>query len=112
MDSFWLTSLNIVSSNDLSTLFLPFTFFLSPNRFTPSIKAIVYHGDKKQRDEIRRKHMPRAIGPNFPIIVTSYEVAMADARRFLRHYKWKYLVVDEVSRLVRLLILFPLKKNL
>ncbi|KAL6273929.1 hypothetical protein ACE6H2_024621 [Prunus campanulata] len=69
------------------------------SRFTPSIKAIVYHGDKKQRDEIRRKHMPRAIGPNFPIIVTSYEVAMADARRFLRHYKWKYLVVDEGHRL-------------
>ena len=43
--------------------------------------------------------MPRQIGPKFPIIVTSYEVAMADARKCLRHYNWKYLVVDEVSNL-------------
>ncbi|RXI07337.1 hypothetical protein DVH24_026473 [Malus domestica] len=69
------------------------------SRFTPSINAIVYHGDKKQRDEIRRKHMPSKIGPKFPIIVTSYEIAMADARRCLRHYSWKYLVVDEGHRL-------------
>lgn len=41
--------------------------------------------------------MPKSVGPNFPIIVTSYEVALADARRCLRHYNWKYLVVDEVS---------------
>lgn len=74
------------------SIFLPFHY-----RFTPSVNAIIYHGDKKQRDEIRRKHMPRTIGPKFPIVVTSYEVAMADTRRHLRHYDWKYLVVDEVS---------------
>ncbi|KAL6222423.1 hypothetical protein ACLB2K_005815 [Fragaria x ananassa] len=69
------------------------------SRFTPSIKAIIYHGNKKERDEIRRKHMPKSVGPNFPIIVTSYEVALADARRCLKHYNWKYLVVDEGHRL-------------
>ncbi|KAJ8544799.1 hypothetical protein K7X08_017382 [Anisodus acutangulus] len=68
-------------------------------RFVPSINAIIYHGDKKQRDEIRRKHMPRTIGPKFPIVVTSYEIAMIDAKKFLRHYNWKYLVVDEGQRL-------------
>ncbi|XP_004232396.1 ATP-dependent DNA helicase DDM1-like [Solanum lycopersicum] len=68
-------------------------------RFVPSIKAIIYHGDKKQRDEIRMKHMPRTIGPNFPIVITSYEIAMSDSRKFLRHYSWKYLVVDEGHRL-------------
>lgn len=41
--------------------------------------------------------MPREIGPKFPIVVTSYEVALSDARRYLRHYNWKYLVVDEVT---------------
>ena len=41
--------------------------------------------------------MPRAVGPNFPIVVTSYEVALSDAKRYLRHYSWKYLVVDEVT---------------
>lgn len=65
-------------------------------RFVPSINAIIYHGDQKQRDEIRRKHMPRTIGPKFPIVVTSYEIAMFDAKKFLRHYTWKYVVVDEV----------------
>ncbi|KAK6128441.1 hypothetical protein DH2020_012556 [Rehmannia glutinosa] len=68
-------------------------------RFVPSVDAIIYHGDKKDRDEIIRKYMPRTIGPKFPIVITSYEVALADARRQLRHYSWKYLVVDEGHRL-------------
>lgn len=63
----------------------------------PSINAVVYYGDKKERDQIRRKYMPRTIGPKFPIILTSYEVALNDARKYLRHYNWKYLVVDEVN---------------
>lgn len=58
--------------------------------------AIIYHGDKKERTEIARKHMPRTIGPKFPVVITSYEVAMLDAKKVLRHYSWKYLVVDEV----------------
>lgn len=72
------------------------TFYLLFARFTPSLDAIIYHGDKKCRDEIIRKNMPRTIGPRFPIVITSYEIAMTDARRILRHYSWKYLVVDEV----------------
>lgn len=68
-------------------------------RFVPSVDAIIYHGDKKERDEIVRKHMPRTIGPKFPIVITSYEIAIYDARRVLRHYSWKYLVVDEGHRL-------------
>ncbi|XP_021897483.1 ATP-dependent DNA helicase DDM1 isoform X2 [Carica papaya] len=69
------------------------------SRFVPSMNAIIYHGNKKERDEIRRKHMPKTIGPKFPIIITSYEVAMNDARKFLQHYTWKYVVVDEGHRL-------------
>ncbi|CAN8277631.1 unnamed protein product [Cochlearia groenlandica] len=69
------------------------------SRFTPSIKAIIYHGDKKQRDELKRKHMPKTIGPEFPIVITSYEVAMNDAKKNLRHYPWKYVVIDEGHRL-------------
>ncbi|XP_021718457.1 ATP-dependent DNA helicase DDM1-like [Chenopodium quinoa] len=69
------------------------------NRFTPSVKAIIYHGDAKERNQIRLKHMPKSIGPNFPIVITSYEVALNDARKHLRHYKWKYVVVDEGHRL-------------
>ncbi|KAL3525397.1 hypothetical protein ACH5RR_013769 [Cinchona calisaya] len=69
------------------------------NRFAPSVNAIIYHGYGKERDEIRREHMPKTIGPKFPIIVTSYEVAIMDARKHLRHYQWKYMVVDEGHRL-------------
>ncbi|KAK7406686.1 hypothetical protein VNO78_08316 [Psophocarpus tetragonolobus] len=70
------------------------------SRFAPSLLAIIYHGDKKQREEIRRKHMPaRTIGPKFPIVITSYEIALNDAKKYLRSYNWKYLVVDEGHRL-------------
>ncbi|GMH25270.1 hypothetical protein Nepgr_027113 [Nepenthes gracilis] len=69
------------------------------SRFTPSMNVIIYHGSKDERKEIRMKHMPRSIGPKFPIVVTSYEVALNDARRCLRHYNWKYVVVDEGHRL-------------
>lgn len=58
--------------------------------------AIIYHGDKKARDEIRRNHMPRTLGPKFPVVITSYEIVLYDAKKHLRHYSWKYLVVDEV----------------
>jgi hypothetical protein len=59
------------------------------------VSSIIYHGDKVARAEIRRKFLPKTVGPDFPIVVTSYEMAMSDAR-FLAHYKWKYVVVDEV----------------
>ncbi|KAI3969843.1 hypothetical protein MKX01_038311 [Papaver californicum] len=69
------------------------------SRFTPSINSVVYHGDAKARDEIRRKQMPTTIGAKFPIVITPYEVAVNDARRVLRKYSWKYVVVDEGHRL-------------
>jgi hypothetical protein len=67
------------------------------SRFVPSVSSIIYHGDKVARAEIRRKFMPKTAGPDFPIIVTSYEIAMLDAR-FLAHYRWTYVVVDEVTK--------------
>jgi ATP-dependent DNA helicase len=64
-------------------------------RFTPTLKGLIYHGTKDTRTELRRKYMPKTVGPDFPIIITSYEMAMSDAK-FLANYKWKYVVVDEV----------------
>ncbi|PWA81798.1 hypothetical protein CTI12_AA184810 [Artemisia annua] len=66
------------------------------SRFAPCLNAIIYHGSKKDREEIRMTHMPFTIGKKFPIVITSYEVVMNDAKKYLRHYNWKYLVVDEV----------------
>ncbi|KAL1811668.1 hypothetical protein ACET3Z_021733 [Daucus carota] len=50
---------------------------------------------QKCENKSRKESMPRSIGPKFPIIVTSYEVAMNDAKKYLRHYSWKYILVDE-----------------
>ena len=35
---------------------------------------------------------------DFPVIVTSYEIVIADSK-LLQRYKWKYVVVDEGHRL-------------
>ncbi|MCO5551009.1 hypothetical protein L7F22_004504 [Adiantum nelumboides] len=67
-------------------------------RFVPSMEVLLYHGSKDVRMALRSKHMPSSITASFPLIVTSYEVAMND-RKFLSKYKWKYIVVDEGHRL-------------
>ncbi|KAM3294446.1 hypothetical protein ACQJBY_037373 [Aegilops geniculata] len=68
------------------------------SRLVPSMACLVYYGDKLARAEIRRKLMPKTGGPDFPIIVTSYEMAMSDAK-VLAQYRWKYIVFDEGHQL-------------
>ncbi|XP_077216918.1 ATP-dependent DNA helicase DDM1-like isoform X2 [Tasmannia lanceolata] len=68
------------------------------SRFAPSINVVLYHGGRKERNEIRQKFKHKAIGPKFPVFVTSYEIAMNDAKP-LSLYSWKYVVVDEGHRL-------------
>lgn len=36
--------------------------------------------------------------PKFPVVVTSYEIVIADSK-LLQRYKWTYIVVDEGHRL-------------
>ncbi|CAI5497252.1 unnamed protein product [Closterium sp. Naga37s-1] len=67
-------------------------------RFVPTANVLLYHGSKDVRTELREKHMPKQVREGFPIIVTSFEVAMFD-RRQLQRYHWKYIVVDEGHRL-------------
>ncbi|KAM3310845.1 hypothetical protein ACQJBY_031494 [Aegilops geniculata] len=68
------------------------------SRLVPSMACLIYYGDKLARAEIRRKLMPKTGGSDFPIIVTSYEMAMSDAK-ILAHYRWKYIVFDEGHQL-------------
>ena len=70
------------------------------NRFCPEFPAVLYHGSKQERAEIRTKRLPTSqpITHDFPVIVTSFEIVMAD-RKFLQKYNFKYLVVDEGHRL-------------
>ena len=45
--------------------------------------------------------MQACAGPatdKFPVVVTSYEIVIADSK-LLQRYKWKYVVVDEGHRL-------------
>ncbi|KAJ6828304.1 ATP-dependent DNA helicase DDM1 isoform X1 [Iris pallida] len=87
-------------------------------RFVPTFQYIIYHGTKEERMAIRKKHTPKSIGPKFPLIITSYEVALRDARA-LAFYRWKYVVVDEGHRLknmncllIKQLKLLPIENKL
>lgn len=71
-------------------------------RFCPALTPILYHGSKLEREEMRAKALKTGPGgrvpETFPVIVTSYEIVIADSK-FLSKYKFKYIVVDEGHRL-------------
>ena len=69
-------------------------------KWTPEIKVLLYHGSKQEREHLRSKkmHFERSTLPAFPVIVTSYEICLAD-RPYLERYDWKYIVVDEGHRI-------------
>ena len=52
------------------------------------------------RRDIRRRHTVTDDGvlTSFPVVVTSYEIAMND-REFLMHESWKLMIVDEGHRI-------------
>ncbi|CAM6104913.1 unnamed protein product [Calypogeia fissa] len=66
-------------------------------KWVPVLPVVLYHGSKEERAVMRRK-LPDSSSPDFPVIVTSYEVAMFD-RTHLARRKWKYIIVDEGHRL-------------
>ncbi len=71
------------------------------SRFAPSIPTLVYHGSKEDRKEMRDRIAEKK-GQEWPVVITSFEVAMNDAKilsRLPRGGSWKYLVVDEGHRL-------------
>ena len=55
-------------------------------RFTPTFPALLYHGSQEEREQLRRKHLD-TYGTKFPVVVTSYEIAMND-RKFLQVSFW------------------------
>jgi len=89
-------------------------------KWAPSIECFLYHGTKQERMQYRRKRMKHNTQHlhSFPVIVTSYEIAITD-RNSLEKYKWKYMVVDEGQRiknincrLIRELKKFPTENRL
>ncbi|PCH01990.1 SNF2-related [Penicillium occitanis (nom. inval.)] len=68
-------------------------------RWTPSIKTVLYHGSKPERAELRKQmKLKDQKEADFPVVCTSYEICMND-RAFLGQFSWKYIVVDEGHRL-------------
>jgi len=65
---------------------------------------ILYHGAKPDRmllrRDIARKHTVDEDGIpfSFPVVVTSYEIAMNDSE-FLMHKPWKLMIIDEGHRI-------------
>ena len=70
-------------------------------RWTPDIPCVLYHGSKQEREEIRRKKLRRPGSPEFPVVCTSYEICMND-RKFLSHFGWKFIIIDEGHRIKNL----------
>ena len=70
-------------------------------KWTPDIPVLLYHGSKQEREELRRKHLRNPGSKEFPVISTSYEICMND-RKFLAHYGWKFIIIDEGHRIKNL----------
>jgi ATP-dependent DNA helicase len=61
-------------------------------RFTPDIPVVLYHGSKQEREAIRTKQFKRPGSPDFPVVITSYEICMND-RKFLANFGWKFIII-------------------
>lgn len=67
-------------------------------RWAPEFPVVLYHGSKEERAQLRGNSLMRQVDKSFPVIVTSYEIAIADIK-YLQKLHWKYVVVDEGHRL-------------
>ncbi|KAF2122216.1 ISWI chromatin-remodeling complex ATPase ISW2 [Lophiotrema nucula] len=70
-------------------------------KWTPSIPVLLYHGDKKERERLRRTKLKHPGTDQFPIVVTSYEICMND-RKFLTGFGWQFIIIDEGHRIKNL----------
>jgi ATP-dependent DNA helicase len=70
-------------------------------KWTPSIPVVLYHGDKKEREKLRKTRFKNPGTKDFPVVVTSYEICMND-RKFLTHFGWQFIIIDEGHRIKNL----------
>jgi len=71
-------------------------------RWAPSIPSLMYHGSREERDALLSGQLRHPENnPNFPVVITSYEIVLRDFKKLAR-FKWKFLVVDEGHRLKNL----------
>ncbi|GIX86456.1 hypothetical protein CDAR_165421 [Caerostris darwini] len=69
--------------------------------FAPDIPVMIYHGDKAERQELR-KQIYKRVRKNgvycFPVIITSYQIALIDTLK-LASITWKLMIIDEAHRI-------------
>ncbi|KAF3923688.1 hypothetical protein ABW20_dc0101665 [Dactylellina cionopaga] len=69
-------------------------------RFVPDLKVLPYWGNTKDRKVLRkfwdRKHLTYTKDAPFHVLVTSYQLVVADAQYFQR-IKWQYMILDEAQ---------------
>jgi ATP-dependent DNA helicase len=67
-------------------------------KWTPSMPVMLYHGDKKERERLRKTRLRNPGSADFPIMVTSYEICMND-RKYLTSFGWQFIIIDEGHRI-------------
>ncbi|KAH8725673.1 SNF2 family N-terminal domain-containing protein [Phaeosphaeriaceae sp. PMI808] len=70
-------------------------------KWTPSLPVLLYHGDKKERENLRKTRLKNPGTDQFPIMVTSYEICMND-RKYLTSFGWQFIIIDEGHRIKNL----------
>ncbi|CAI5724147.1 unnamed protein product [Peronospora effusa] len=71
-------------------------------KWAPSMPVVIYHGTKQERKDMRKNELnaKKKTSADFPVVISSYEVMLADARSFTSlGFVWKYMVIDEGHRL-------------
>ncbi|UIZ21184.1 hypothetical protein KXD40_001033 [Peronospora effusa] len=71
-------------------------------KWAPSMPVVIYHGTKQERKDMRKNELnaKKKTNADFPVVISSYEVMLADARSFTSlGFVWKYMVIDEGHRL-------------
>ncbi|KAK7202748.1 SNF2 family N-terminal domain-containing protein [Myxozyma melibiosi] len=70
------------------------------SKFVPDFKALPYWGNAKDRKVLRkfwdRKQLTYTRDAPFHVLVTSYQLIVADAQYFQR-IKWQYMILDEAQ---------------
>eukprot|EP00639_Heterosigma_akashiwo_P034623 CAMPEP_0194723148 /NCGR_PEP_ID=MMETSP0296-20130528/14199_1 /TAXON_ID=39354 /ORGANISM="Heterosigma akashiwo, Strain CCMP2393" /LENGTH=724 /DNA_ID=CAMNT_0039626455 /DNA_START=94 /DNA_END=2264 /DNA_ORIENTATION=+ len=69
-------------------------------KWVPDLPVALYHGSKEERAQLRRRRLRPADQrkPQFPIVITSYEICIID-RPYLQNYNFKFMVIDEGQRI-------------
>jgi ATP-dependent DNA helicase len=70
-------------------------------KWLPSLPVLRFHGNSTERDFMLRGplHPKGRKNPNFPVIVTSYEMAIREQSKLCKLGEFTFLVVDEGQRL-------------